>query len=78
MPLTPCPDRGAVVVYLNPDVLHPVAVLSGVVLGPPVVDPETSHLWVPVLPPDSTVSVLDTVNIMQVEPPEHPADARNP
>lgn len=76
MPLTPCPGRGAVITFLNPDVLHPAAVLSGVVLGTHVVDPETSHLWIPVLLPDSTISVLDTANIMQVEPPESAAGSR--
>ncbi|SDO47299.1 hypothetical protein [Lentzea jiangxiensis] len=76
MPLTPCPGRGAVITYLNPDVLHPAAVLSGVVLGAHVVDPETSHLWIPVLLPDSTIAVLDTANIMQVEPPESAAGSR--
>ena len=75
MPLPPCPGRGAVVTYLNPDALHPTAVLRGVVLGEHVVDPETSHLWVPVMLPASTVSVLDTANIMQVEPPKCPRPA---
>ncbi|MET8764212.1 hypothetical protein [Lentzea sp. NPDC004782] len=72
MPSTPRPDRGSVVTYLNPDAPHPAAVLSGVVLGAHVTDPETSHLWVPVMSPDSTVSVLDTVHIMKVEPPARP------
>jgi hypothetical protein len=78
MPLTPCPGRGAVVVYLNPDVLHPTAVLRGVVVGAHVVDPETSHLWVPVMLPDRTVSVLDTANIMRVEPPRCPRPGPEP
>ncbi|MET9230079.1 hypothetical protein [Lentzea sp. NPDC003310] len=64
MPTTPRPGRGAVITYLNPDATHPVAFLRGVVLGPHVVDPETGHLWVPVLLPDRTTSVLDTVNIV--------------
>lgn len=33
MPLTPCPTIGAFITYLNPDALHPVAVLRGVALG---------------------------------------------
>ncbi|MGW4213534.1 hypothetical protein ACWEIJ_36500 [Lentzea sp. NPDC004789] len=78
MPSTPCPDRGSVVTYLNPDALHPAAVLSGVVLGAHVTDPETSHLWVPVMLPDSTVLVLDTVHIMQVEPPARPRRGPEP
>ncbi|PWK82150.1 hypothetical protein C8D88_11415 [Lentzea atacamensis] len=73
MSITPCPDRGAVVTYLNPDALHPAVFLCGVVLGAHVVDPESSHLWVPVRLPDSTVSVVDTVNIVEAQAPECPS-----
>ncbi|MEU4744357.1 hypothetical protein AB0G02_28395 [Actinosynnema sp. NPDC023658] len=68
MATTPRPDRGAVITFLNPDVLNPAAFLRGVVIGPPVVDPQTAHAWVPVLLPDRTVSVLDTRNIIEVQP----------
>lgn len=68
MATTPCPERGAIVTYLNPDALNPTAFLRGVVIGSPVVDPQTSHAWVPVLLPDRTVSVLDTRNIIEVQP----------
>ncbi|MEU7481562.1 hypothetical protein AB0A63_36690 [Lentzea sp. NPDC042327] len=67
-----CPGRGAVVTYLNPDVLHPTVYLRGVVVGPHVVDPQTSHVWVPVLRPDRTISVLDIANIVAVQEPELP------
>lgn len=33
MPLMPCPGRGAVVTYLNPDALHPTAIPRGEVIG---------------------------------------------
>ncbi|MFD1147298.1 hypothetical protein [Saccharothrix hoggarensis] len=69
MATTPCPQRGAIVTYLNPDVLAPTAFLRGVVIGDHVVDPETSHAWVPVLLPGRTVSVLDTRNIIEVHVP---------
>lgn len=68
MALTPCPDRGAIVTYLNPDVMHPTVYVRGVVVGAHLVDPQTSHKWVPVMRPDRTVSVLDTTNIIKVQP----------
>lgn len=60
------PDRGAVVTYLNPDALDPSAFLCGVVIGAHVVDPKTSHAWVPVLLADGEVCVLDTRHIIEV------------
>ncbi|MFI9005668.1 hypothetical protein ACIGNX_00355 [Actinosynnema sp. NPDC053489] len=69
MDITPNPDRGAIVTYLNPDVLDPTAFLRGVVVGDHVVDPQTSHAWVPVLLPDCTMCVLDARNIIEVHPP---------
>lgn len=68
MATTPCPGRGAIVIFLNPDVMHPAVYLRGVVIGAHVVDPQTSHAWVPVMRVDRTVSVLDTANIIKVRP----------
>jgi hypothetical protein len=65
---TPCPDRGAIITCLDPDAQNPTAIVRGVVVGPHVVDPHTSHTWVPVMLPDRTVSVLDTVNIIKMRP----------
>jgi hypothetical protein len=70
MATKPCPGRGAVVTYLNPDVMHPSVYVRGVVIGAHVVDPETSRAWVPVLRSDRTISVLDTANIVNVRDPE--------
>lgn len=70
MATKPCPGRGAVVTYLNPDVMHPCVYVRGVVLGAHVVDPQTSHAWVPIMRFDRTVSVLDTSNIVTVHEPE--------
>ncbi|GAA3647773.1 hypothetical protein C8D87_10619 [Lentzea atacamensis] len=70
MATKPCPGRGAVVTYLNPDVMHPSVYVRGVVIGAHVVDPQTSHTWVPVLRSDRTISVLDTANIVNVQEPE--------
>ncbi|PWK84619.1 hypothetical protein C8D88_108234 [Lentzea atacamensis] len=64
-----CPGRGAVVTYLNPDVMHPSVYVRGVVIGTHVVDPQTSHTWVPIMRPDRTISVLDTANIVNVQEP---------
>ncbi|MFD7660123.1 hypothetical protein ACFV4N_39610 [Actinosynnema sp. NPDC059797] len=66
---SPCPHLGAIVTYLNPDVMHPTVYVRGVVVGAHVVDPQTSHEWVPVMRPDRTVSVLDTANILNVRAP---------
>lgn len=63
---TPCPARGAIVTYLNPDVLDPNPFLRGVISGAPVVDPETSRPWVPVQRPDRATDVLDVANIVEV------------
>ncbi|WP_306746382.1 hypothetical protein [Saccharothrix yanglingensis] len=65
MAVIPCPDRGSIVTYLNPDVLHPTVYVRGVVIGAHVVDPQTSRSWVPVMLPDRTVSVLDTAKIIR-------------
>ncbi|MCE6996274.1 hypothetical protein LZG04_15930 [Saccharothrix sp. S26] len=67
---TPCPARGAIVTYLNPDVMHPTVYVRGIVTGPHVVDPQTGHEWVPVMRPDRTTSVLDTANIVNVRVPK--------
>jgi hypothetical protein len=67
MATKPCPGRGAVIIYLNPDVMHPSVYMRGVVVGTHVVDPETSHAWVPVMRSDRTVSVLDAATIVEVE-----------
>ncbi|MFD0206264.1 MULTISPECIES: hypothetical protein [Saccharothrix] len=72
MDSTPRPDCGAIITYLNPDALDPTAFLRGVVIGAYVVDPETSHAWVPVLLPDRTLSVLDTRNIIEVQASDGP------
>lgn len=72
MATKPCPGRGAVVTYLNPDVMHPSVYMRGVVIGKYVVDPETSHAWVPVIRTDGTVSVLDANTIVDVEGSELP------
>ncbi|MCR3752132.1 hypothetical protein [Lentzea californiensis] len=66
MATKPCPGRRAVVTYLNPDVMHPSVFVHGVVIGAHVVDPQTSHTWVPIMQPDCTVSVLDTSHIISV------------
>ncbi|GGP75339.1 hypothetical protein [Saccharothrix coeruleofusca] len=63
---TPRPARGAIVTYLNPDVLDPAPFLRGVISGTPVVDPETARHWVPVRRPDRSVVVLDAANIVEV------------
>ncbi|KOV85303.1 hypothetical protein [Nocardia sp. NRRL S-836] len=68
MATKPCPGRGAVITYLNPDVMHPSVYVRAVVIGVHVVDPLTSHTWVPVLRPDGAVLVLDTANIIKVQP----------
>lgn len=67
----PHPPPGAVVTYLNPDVLDPAAFVRGVVLGEAVIDPETDHAWVPVLRPGRTVSILDAASIVEVQPSVH-------
>lgn len=66
------PQRGAIVTYLNPDVLAPEAFLTGVVTGAHVVDPETGRAWVSVLLPDRTTFVLDAANIVEVQPSGSP------
>ncbi|GHH40597.1 hypothetical protein [Lentzea cavernae] len=63
------PSSGSVITYLNPDAMHPDTYLRGVVAGPHVVDPETGHSWVPVLLPNRSTTVLDTVNIVRVRRP---------
>ncbi|MEV0674991.1 hypothetical protein AB0I60_00570 [Actinosynnema sp. NPDC050436] len=68
MTATPCPPPGALVTYLNPDVLDPAAFIHGVVIGEPVLDPETTHLWVAVLRPGRDLSVVDSANIVEVQP----------
>lgn len=73
---TPCPDRGAIVSYLNPDVMHPTVYLRGVVVGAHVLDPQTSHMWVPVMRPDRRVSVVDTATIMNVRAAKFPRPER--
>jgi hypothetical protein len=65
---TSCPRRGAIVTFLNPDVLAPAAFVRGVITGTSVVDPETGRLWVSVQRPDRTTLVLDAANITQVLP----------
>jgi hypothetical protein len=72
MDITPRPEHGAIITYLNPDVHDPIAFLRGVVIGSHVVDPQTSHTWVPVLLPDRTLAVLDTRNIIEVHPAGEP------
>jgi hypothetical protein len=67
MATKPCPGRGAVITYLNPDVMHPAAYVRGVVIGTHVIDPQTSHAWVPVMRLDGTVSVLDASIIVDVQ-----------
>ncbi|MBB5953748.1 hypothetical protein FHS29_000318 [Saccharothrix tamanrassetensis] len=62
------PRRGAIVTYLNPNVLDPVVFAHGLITGPHVVDPETHRNWVPVLRPDHSTVVLDTANIVEVLP----------
>jgi hypothetical protein len=74
MAITPCPERGAIVTYLNPDVLHPAIYVRGVVIGAHVVDPQTSRAWVPVMLPDRSVSVLDTAHIVDVMSAEEDPD----
>ncbi|SES08570.1 hypothetical protein SAMN05216188_121105 [Lentzea xinjiangensis] len=66
MATKPCPSRGAIVTYLNPDVMHPSVYVRGVVIGTHVVDPQTAHTWVPVIRSDGTMLVLDTANIIKV------------
>ena len=78
MATTPCPGRGAVVTFLNPDVLHPTVYVRGVVIGAHVVDPETSRAWVPVMQVDRTISVLDTTNIIDVRTPGCPRPQTEP
>ncbi|MFC6091324.1 hypothetical protein [Saccharothrix lopnurensis] len=78
MATTPCPDPGAIVTYLNPDVLHPSVYVRGVVVGPHVVDPRTSHTWVPVMLPDGATSVLDTAHIIEVLPTDLPGPEGEP
>ncbi len=72
MDITPRPEHGAIVTYLNPDVLDPTAFLRGIVIGAHVVDPRTSRAWVPVLLPDGTLSVLDARNIIEVHTSDNP------
>ena len=72
MDITPRPEHGAIVTYLNPDVHDPATFLCGIVVGAHVVDPQTSHAWVPVLLPDHTLSVLDTRNIIEVHTSDEP------
>lgn len=72
MSISPCPERGALVTYLNPDVLDPTVFLRGVVMGPHVEDPHTAHRWLPVLLPDRTIAVLDTRNIIAVHTSDNP------
>jgi hypothetical protein len=67
-----CPGRGAVVTYLNPDVMHPSVYMRGVVIGTHVVDPQTAHAWVPVIRVDGTVTVLDVSTIVDAEGSELP------
>lgn len=71
---THCPDPGAIVTYLNPDVSDPVAFVLGVVSGAHVVDPQTKRTWVPVLRPDCSTFVLDAANIVEVLPSDDRAD----
>lgn len=67
MPASPSPGLGRVITYFNPDALHPDAYVRGVVSGSHVVDPETGRSWVPVLLPNGSTTVLDTVNILRVQ-----------
>ncbi|MEU4805649.1 hypothetical protein [Actinosynnema sp. NPDC023587] len=64
----PSPTPGAVVTYLNPDVHDPTTFVHGVIIGESVIDPETCRAWVPVLRPGRALSILDTANIVEVQP----------
>jgi hypothetical protein len=66
------PERGAIVTYLDPQVRQAAPWQRGVACGTAICDPRTNEMWIPVLRPDRSSTLVDPALVAEVAPAPQP------
>jgi hypothetical protein len=64
----PHPPRGTIITYVDPDTTTTDLFQRAVVTGPGIPDPQTNHVWIPVLRPDRVAVLLDPAQVVDIRP----------